>query len=136
MELVGSGEVHNALGNLSCPANQIACRPCSGPIKEVAYRRQLHNPPFTRLASLVYTHTNYALCQREAERMKRLIIEERDSQGIADLSLIGPAPAFIHRLRGRFRWQLILRGSELAAFLSQIPVPQGWTVDIDPLGLA
>ncbi|MBA7712375.1 hypothetical protein ES703_121349 [subsurface metagenome] len=67
--------------------------------------------------------------------MKQLIIDERDSKGIADISLIGPAPAFIHRLRGRFRWQLILRGSELSAFLSQIPIPQGWAVDIDPVGL-
>ncbi|MFC2051964.1 primosomal protein N' [Chloroflexota bacterium] len=104
--------------------------------KEIGYRRQLHNPPFSRLASLVYTHTNEALCQREAERMKHLITEERDSKGIADLSIIGPAPAFIHRLRGRSRWQLILRGSELSNFLSQIPVPQGWTLDIDPVGLA
>jgi len=103
--------------------------------KEIAYRRQLRNPPFTQLACLVYSHTNDALCQREAERLKRQLIEERDSRGIADLSLIGPAPAFIHRLRGRFRWQLILRGSELSAFLWQIPVPQGWTIDIDPLGL-
>jgi len=104
--------------------------------KEIAYRRQLHNPPFARLASLVYSHTNDVLCQREAERMRRLLITERDSKGIADLSLIGPAPAFIHRLRGRFRWQLILRGFELSAFLSQIPIPPGWTVDIDPVGLA
>jgi len=103
--------------------------------KEIDYRRQLHNPPFSRLASLVYTHANDSLCQREAERMKRLLIEERDAKGIADLSLIGPAPAFIHRLRGRFRWQLILRGSDPAAFLSQIPIPQGWTIDIDPVGL-
>jgi primosomal protein N' (replication factor Y) len=103
--------------------------------REIAYRRQLHNPPFSRLASLVYSHTNDALCQREAERMKRLLIEQRDSRGIANISLIGPAPAFVHRLRGRFRWQLILRGSEPSAFLSQIPFPQGWTVDIDPMGL-
>ena len=103
--------------------------------KEITYRRQLRNPPFTQLACLVYSHTNDALCQREAERLKRQLIEERDSRGIADLSLIGPAPAFIHRLRGRFRWQLILRGSELSAFLGQIPVPQGWTIDIDPVGL-
>ncbi len=103
--------------------------------KEIAYRRQLHNPPFTRLASLVYSHTNDALCQREAERMKRLLIAERDSTGVANLSLIGPAPAFIHRLRGRFRWQLILRGAELSAFLSQIIIPQGWTIDIDPVSL-
>jgi len=67
--------------------------------------------------------------------MKRRLIEERDSKGIADLSVIGPAPAFTHRLRGRFRWQLILRGSEPSSFLSQTPIPQGWTVDIDPVGL-
>jgi primosomal protein N' (replication factor Y) len=103
--------------------------------KEIAYRRQLHNPPFTRLACLTYSHANDALCQREAERMKRLLIEERDSRGIASLSLIGPAPAFIHRLRGRFRWQLILRGAEPSTFLSQIPIPRGWTVDIDPVSL-
>jgi len=103
--------------------------------KEIAYRRQLKNPPFTQLASLVYSHTNDARCQREAERMKRLLIAERDSRGLADFSLIGPAPAFIHRLRGRFRWQLILRGSEFSAFLAQIRIPQGWTVDIDPVGL-
>jgi len=103
--------------------------------KEITYRRQLHNPPFTRLVCLTYSHTNDALCRREVERMERLLIEERDSKGIAGLSLIGPAPAFIHRLRGRFRWQLVLRGAEPSAFLPQIPIPHGWTVDIDPVSL-
>jgi primosomal protein N' (replication factor Y) len=103
--------------------------------EELAYRKQLHNPPFTRLASLTYTHTNDVACQKAAERMKQRIIEERDRRGIADLSLIGPAPAFIHRRRGRYRWQLVLRSSDPSAILSQIPIPQGWTVDIDPVGL-
>jgi len=103
--------------------------------KEIDYRRQLHNPPFTHLACLIYSHTNDILCQREAERMKRLLSEEIGSRGIADLTIIGPAPAFVHRLRGRFRWQLILRGAEPSTLLSQIPIPQGWTVDIDPVTL-
>jgi len=103
--------------------------------KEIAYRHQLRNPPFTHLASLVYSHTNDYLCRREAERMRRLLIAERDARGIGDLDAIGPAPAFIHRLRGRFQWQLILRGSELSSFLSPIPIPQGWVVNIDPVGL-
>jgi len=103
--------------------------------QEIAYRRQLHNPPFTRLARLVYAHTSDAICRREAERMKDLLIEERDARGIGDIGLVGPAPAYVHRLRGRFRWQLILRGSELSAFLSPVPFPQGWTVDIDPVSL-
>ncbi len=102
---------------------------------EIAYRRQLHYPPFTRLASLTYTHANDIACQRAAERMKGQITEERDSQGIADLSLIGPAPAFVHRRRGRYRWQLVLRGSDPPFILSRIPIPQGWTIDIDPVGL-
>jgi primosomal protein N' (replication factor Y) len=104
--------------------------------REINYRRQLHNPPFSRLVYLVYSHTNDALCQREAERMRRLLIGEIESKGIDDLSIIGPAPAFIHRLRGRFRWQLILRGSDPSAFLSPIPIPPGWTIDVDPIGLA
>ncbi|UCB43827.1 MAG: primosomal protein N' [Dehalococcoidales bacterium] len=103
--------------------------------EEIAYRQQLHNPPFTRLASLIYTHTNDAACQKAAERMQQRIIEERDRRGIADLSLIGPAPAFIHRRRGRYRWQLVLRSSDPSAILSQISIPQGWTMDIDPVGL-
>jgi len=103
--------------------------------REIAYRRQLHYPPFTRLASLTYTHANDAACQRAAERMKQRITEERDNQGITDLSLIGPAPAFVHRRRGRYRWQLILRGADPATILSRMSIPQGWMVDIDPVGL-
>ncbi len=103
--------------------------------REIDYRRQLHNPPFTRLALLTYLHTNDARCQREAERMRDRLAEERDARGISGLSLIGPAPAFIHRLRGRFRWNLVLRGGGLSAFLSRISFPAGWTVDIDPVSL-
>jgi primosomal protein N' (replication factor Y) len=104
--------------------------------KEVEYRRQLRNPPFSQLACLTFSHTSDILCQREAERMKRLLSQEIASKGVADIELIGPAPAFIHRRRGRFRWQLILRGRGLAEFLAPIPLPQGWVVDIDPVGLS
>jgi len=103
--------------------------------QEIAFRRQLHNPPFTRLALLVYAHTNDTLCQREAERMRGLLLEERDARGVGGLSVIGPAPAYVQRRRGRFRWQLVLRGSELPSFLSPIPFPQGWMIDIDPVSL-
>ena len=103
--------------------------------QEIAFRRQLGNPPFTQMARLFYVHTNDAACQREAERMKRLLIEESRVRGVGGIGIVGPAPAFIHRLRGRFRWQLILRGAGLADFLAPVPFPRGWAVDIDPLGL-
>jgi primosomal protein N' (replication factor Y) len=103
--------------------------------REIEYRRQLHNPPFTRLACLVYSSTSDILCRREAERMGRELSVEIDSKGMDDLTIIGPAPAFIHRLRGRFRWQLILRGPEPSVLLSEKTITRGWTVDIDPTSL-
>jgi primosomal protein N' (replication factor Y) len=104
--------------------------------KEIEYRRELRNPPFRRLARLIFTHVNDARCQEEAEKMKRTLLEERNARGIADIELIGPAPVFIHRLRGRFRWQIIIRVSDAAAFLSSITLRRGWSLDIDPVGLA
>ena len=103
--------------------------------QEIGYRRRLGNPPFRRLVRLTFSHTNDSFCQQEAVRMKQMLTLERDARGIADIGLIGPAPAFIHRLRGRFRWQLILRGIEPSRFLAGIALPGGWVVDVDPLGL-
>ena len=102
--------------------------------REISYRRQYHNPPFTRLARLTYSHTSAALGQGEAERMSRLLLAERDSRG-EEVDIIGPSPAFIQRLRGRFRWQIILRGPDPSHLLAEVPLPQGWAVDIDPASL-
>jgi primosomal protein N' (replication factor Y) len=103
--------------------------------QEITYRRQLNNPPFSQLARLVYAHTNDAACQREATRMKAVLTEEINTRGISGKSLIGPAPAYIHRRRGRYRWQLLVRGRDLSDFLTLVPFPQGWTIDIDPVSL-
>ena len=63
------------------------------------------------------------------------IKEEQDSQGIANMSIIGPSPTYTQRVRGRYRWQVILRSPDPNSILSKVAIPQGWTVDIDPVGL-
>ena len=103
--------------------------------QEIKYRHQYDYPPFSQLIRLVYTHTNNDLCRREAERVSQLILTEKDSRGLFDLSLIGPVPAFAFRSRGRYRWQLILKGRNPRQALSNITLPQGWIVDIDPVGI-
>ncbi len=103
--------------------------------KEIDYRRQLHQPPFTQLARLSFTHTNDAICRREAEKMKQTLMELSKEKGVGGIDIIGPAPAFIHRRRGRYRWQMVLRGTDLSAFLAPVILPRGWMADIDPVGL-
>jgi primosomal protein N' (replication factor Y) len=102
--------------------------------QEITFRQQHENPPFTRLASLIYTHPNADVCQREAGRVYHRLREKIDSEGV-DIALIGPSPMFFQKVRGRFRWQIILRGSDPAHLLADLPLPQGWVVDIDPIGL-
>ena len=100
--------------------------------KEIDYRRRYNYPPFSQLVRLVYSHTNEESCRREAERVYRLIADSRELT--AD-SIIGPMPAFAFRARGRYRWQLFLRGSDPTPILSRLTLRRGWTVDVDPVGM-
>ena len=102
--------------------------------REISLRRQYWNPPFSRLARLIYTDTDDELCRKEADVMYRRLKEEADSWGI-QISLIGPAPAFVRRVRGRYRWQIIMRSENPVQLLSKIALPPRWAVDIDPVSL-
>jgi primosomal protein N' (replication factor Y) len=103
--------------------------------KEIDYRRRYNYPPFSQLVRLVYSHTNEELCHREAERVHRLILDEKARKGIIDFNVIGPVPTFAFRARGRYRWQLFLRGPDSTRMLSQLTLPRGWTIDVDPVGM-
>lgn len=103
--------------------------------QELEYRRQFNYPPFSKLLRLVYSHTNATTCQTEAERLSKTLAIERDRLGMADISIIGPSPAPVARLRGRYRWQLVIRGINPTALLKSITIPHSWTVDVDPIGV-
>ena len=102
--------------------------------KEIDYRRRYNYPPFSQLIRLVYSHTNEDLCRREVEKGYRLIRDEKTRKGMIDFNVIGPVPTFASRVRDKYRWQLFLRSSDPARILSQVTLPQGWTIDVDPVG--
>jgi primosomal protein N' (replication factor Y) len=103
--------------------------------KEIDYRRRYDYPPFSQLVRLVYSHANEESCRREAERVCRLVLEERSRKRTTDFNVIGPVPTFAFRARGRYRWQLFLRGADSSRILSQLALPRGWTIDVDPVGM-
>jgi len=50
--------------------------------------------------------------------------------------VLGPAPAYPERVRGRYRWHLLLRTQgDLAPLVASLRLREGWTVDIDPVSL-
>jgi len=101
--------------------------------KEIEYRREQRNPPFSRLVHMIYLHTNEGACQKEAQRFAGALRSAAYGQGLTDIDLIGPAPAHPQRVRGRYRWHLIIRGRNPHALLGTVTIPKGWTVDVDPV---
>ena len=104
-------------------------------LREMAYRRLQGNPPYGRLIRLVFSHTNLARCEAEAIKLASKLRQQQAEWDITDAEILGPMPAFPTRLRGRFRWHIILRGASPRALLDKVDVPKGWVVDIDPVAL-
>jgi primosomal protein N' (replication factor Y) len=104
--------------------------------REISYRRRYNYPPFAQLIRLVYSHTREEACRREAQRIYRLILDEKAGERMTDFNVIGPVPAFASRARGSYRWQLFLRGPGSSRMLSRLILPRGWTIDVDPVGVA
>ncbi len=102
--------------------------------QEIEARRAHGQPPFTRLVSLVYSHANAGACRAGAEKMFSRLTEKKAVEGAA-AELVGPAPMFFGRIRGRYRWQIVLRGADPARLLDGLSLPQGWVANVDPVTL-
>ena len=81
------------------------------------------------------SHSDEGKCLREAERRAGAIKQEIAAKGYAGIKIIGPAPAFVSKLRGRYQVQVILLGPELHRLLQDINLPAGWVLDVDPVGM-
>lgn len=74
--------------------------------REVAIREEVGYPPFSRLINLIFEGRDMESVILEARRLKE---ELKVFEG-KDLEILGPGPAFYQRLRGRWRWQMVLKG--------------------------
>ncbi len=79
---------------------------------EKEFRRVLNYPPFSRLVHLRLEGPNAEEVQSQAKLLgNRLRAKHtRDSRAFGKIEILGPAPSPIEKLRGRFRWQILLKG--------------------------
>lgn len=101
--------------------------------RELAFRREAGYPPYVRLARLLFRHTDPRRAQVAAQNLADELRGALRRAGLPTTDVIGPVPAFFARLRGYYRWQILLRHPDPAAFLRGFPLPPGWLVDIDPV---
>ncbi|MEX0787970.1 MAG: primosomal protein N' [Anaerolineales bacterium] len=102
-------------------------------VEELGHRRALGYPPYRRLARLVLQHTSSEGAEREAKRMGN-VLRVRIARQDVPADLIGPVPCFYGRLRSFYRWQVVVRAADPRPFVPE-PLPEGWSLDIDPVSL-
>lgn len=100
--------------------------------RELSFRQQYGYPPFLRLASLTYSYSNQEKCQQETQRLKKELEAEIDKRGLTNISVVGPSPSFPEKVRGRFYWNLMIKGEDPSSLVNSIRLGKGWVVDIDP----
>ena len=77
--------------------------------EEISHRSALGYPPFGRLAQVVVSGAEEGEAREAAAQLAR------ELPGCTGCEVLGPAPAPIARLRGRYRFQLLIKGSDRAA---------------------
>lgn len=108
-------------------------------LQEIGFRRQTHYPPFSRLVRFVYGGGTLAIAQRAATELAWRIQQAAANQGLSDWGMIGPAPAFFSRVRGRYRWHVLLRipseqfTQSVPRLMASLGKLHGWSVDVDPV---
>jgi primosomal protein N' (replication factor Y) len=76
--------------------------------EEIAFREDAGYPPFSHLAMVVISGTAEKAVEKGAQDAARSLREERQSLKIR-AEILGPAPAPLAKVRGRFRWQILLK---------------------------
>jgi primosomal protein N' (replication factor Y) len=97
---------------------------------ELERRRIFGSPPFGRLVKLTVGLEEASAAESAAHEMADRLRARAKERG-SDTVVVGPAPAYVARRAGRWRWNILLRGSAPTALLDGgLDAP--WSVDVDP----
>jgi primosomal protein N' (replication factor Y) len=111
---------------------------------ELKWRKAMAYPPFTRLVALRIEGLDPEETKSRATELAKRLARKLPppSWGVR---LLGPAPAPIRKLKGKTRWQMLLKGPSHAslagpllvveAFLDELPASVKVAIDVDPAAM-
>ena len=114
---------------------------------EHEHRKILKYPPFSRAANLRFSANTQEKCENGAKAALKILKGRRKALDLeGQIDLLGPAPAPLKKVRGKFRYQLLIKAPNAAtlskllnASLSPVnsSIPSGCRVviDVDPMNM-
>ncbi|MEZ4870865.1 MAG: primosomal protein N' [Bdellovibrionales bacterium] len=116
-------------------------------LSELKFREELNYPPFGRLACFRIKGQHLDKTEQTAQTLvdRAYHLSQQYPQHYGGIQILGPAPAPISRIRGKFRFHMLVKAtgnSVLQKFCAQLISNQKWVssgtkvlVDIDPLNM-
>lgn len=109
--------------------------------EEIKFRRELNYPPFTHIVEIKMRGRNE---ERVIKTVHDLAGDLNAAVNGKAIEIVGPAPEFISKVKGQFRWNILLKGKSprdicdvIDGSLGRLKGRSGLiiTVDVDPVGL-
>lgn len=80
---------------------------------EITLRKEVCYPPFCRLVSIRVEGNNEERVTKAIMAMKTASDKMIKKEKLSGISILGPTPAFLFRLKGKFRWQMLIKGKNV-----------------------
>jgi len=102
--------------------------------QEIKIRKELSQPPFSKLIKLTIKDKNNQRCINLTEKINKLL-QESNKQHFEEHFEINYYPALIPKLKDTYRWHILISGQNPAKLLKKInPINlKDVTIDVDPL---
>jgi primosomal protein N' (replication factor Y) (superfamily II helicase) len=108
--------------------------------RELEFRRRMRYPPLVALINTIVRGRTFAGAMDDAADVVQRMRDDADRHG---LRILGPAPAPLGKLRGEYRAQLLVKGSNRkrmrevlqAALASRPDIQRRVVVDVDPVSV-
>jgi primosomal protein N' (replication factor Y) len=81
-------------------------------VEEIEFREALRYPPFGRIINMRLSSIKQDVLIEESKRMGKLA-KKLSEQHANKAQIIGPAESPLAKIRGRFRWQMLIKGDDI-----------------------
>lgn len=88
--------------------------------REIAVRRQLRYPPFSRMVHLHISSTDFTKARERAREAGEacMALKGSEKEMFGAIEVLGPVEAPIYKLSNRYRWQILLKSSAVSPLKS------------------
>lgn len=114
-------------------------------VTEIQAREEFDYPPFSQVVRIILSCENNFRAEKSAREISLRLNTIIDKHGLSErLILLGPTPCVIEKIRGLYRFQILIKNklgekghAMISRFLNQITMPKDikLSIDVDPIDI-